>query len=285
MISLSQITEFIQNGLNNNTQNIVFNIIEEGKYKEAQRNSGTNNFTEYVNGSLSSVSSAIIPILGLNVATQQARLELVVSDLYAESESDLADRVETVRNIVQNFFQQNVVTVLTDSEGKNFSVNAYFSLLNSGTLSMRPTAGVSFTLLGEVNLSFIESGISSFTCPIYLDGVQIPYENALISRVPSINSVPYQDSNSATQGYTESTSLGVDLEVPSLSNNEAINNILNFIINADDSIHTLTVNFNGTSTDYNVIFGECNLALQGVLNGKHKVSFVEAREFNNGIQD
>ena len=48
-------------------------------------------------------------------------------------------------------------------------------------------------------------------------------------------------------------------------------------------MHTLRIEINGESETYSVVFGETNISFNGVLNGGHTLSLVEAVDY--GEQD
>lgn len=273
MIDLKELVESLQNGLNQNTRGITFALFgDTDNYERAQRSG--NQVTEYINCLLQIVQSNSAPTQVLTVATQTARLEVMIP--IEDDGTPIQEQIEPYRQVLDAYFQKPSVQALTDQEGKTFSVGMYGTPANSGERAQRQFIGDSFTFVIYVYYSFIENGLNSLQCPIYLDDIQLPYETATISRIPTADANPYSDDTGAAKVRTVTTALSVDITLPATSGTALSQTLLNFILTGASNTHTLRIEVDGQSETYTVVMGETNINFNGVLNGGHTVSFVEA---------
>lgn len=274
MIELSKLCEQIETALNNNSAGLVFKIFgDTDNYVSAVRN--RNVVTEYINGLAQIVQANTVPTQALTVATQTARLEFVFP-IEQDEQGEIQEKLKVVRDVFAAAFSRPLVSVMTDETGAMYSVGIQASPLTTGERNLRQRLGDSMSMVSYIYYSFIENGINSFNGTVELDGVQIPYSNATITRVPTVESNPYSDGEGVAKSRQISSGISFNFSVPATTGNAASTAILDFILSGGDATHTLSVTFAGVTKTYTVIFGETNISLAGINNAGYQLSFVEA---------
>lgn len=273
MIELNELIQAMENGLNQNEKGISFAVFgDTDNYLHPSRKG--NVVTEYINCLLQIVQSNSAPTQVLAVATQTARLEVMIP--IADDNTPIQEQIEPYRQVLDAYFQKPSVQVLKDPAGKTFSVGMYGTPANSGERAQRQFIGDSFTFVVYVYYSFIENGLNSLQCPIYLDDIQLPYETATISRIPTAEGNPYSDDTGAAKNRIVATALSVDITLPATSGTALSQTLLGFILTGAPNTHTLRIEADGQSQTYTVVMGETNINFNGVLNGGHTLSLIEA---------
>lgn len=297
MISLATLCEQIQSKLNGNTEGKKFEIFSDtGDYFKAVR--AGNTVTEYINGLAQVVQSSITPTQGLVVATQQVRLEFAfpVEEYNIPLGTDETVTVKTVeeiteevRDIYEEAFQTAYTEVLTDG-GKTFAVTVMTYPMSTGERNQRQIIGDSMTLVAYLDFSLVENGLSSFNCPIKLDGVELPYTSLAIDRTPAAEANAYSNSDGVAKTRVLSTALSVQVLLPAVDNSAPWTTIKSYLLNlptqADKSpaeqTHTLSICLGDSDTDgpvytnYTVFIAQTSLALNSGEYAGLTVNFVEA---------
>lgn len=297
MISLATLCEQIQSKLNGNTEGKKFKIFSDtGDYFKAVR--AGNTVTEYINGLAQVVQSSITPTQGLVVATQQVRLEFAfpVEEYNIPLGTDETVTVKTVeeiteevRDIYEEAFQTAYTEVLTDG-GKTFAVTVMTYPMSTGERNQRQIIGDSMTLVAYLDFSMVENGLSSFNCPIKLDGVELPYTSLAIDRTPAAEANAYSNSDGVAKTRVLSTALSVQVLLPAVDNSAPWTTIKSYLLNlptqADKSpaeqTHTLSICLGDSDTDgpvytnYTVFIAQTSLALNSGEYAGLTVNFVEA---------
>ena len=297
MISLATLCEQIESKLNGNTEGKKFKIFSDtGDYLKAVR--AGNTVTEYINGLAQVVQSSITPTQGLVVATQQVRLEFAfpVEEYNIPLGTDETVTVKTVeeiteevRDIYEEAFQTAYTEVLTDG-GKTFAVTVMTYPMSTGERNQRQIIGDSMTLVAYLDFSMVENGLSSFNCPIKLDGVELPYTSLAIDRTPAAEANAYSNSDGVAKTRVLSTALSVQVLLPAVDNSAPWTTIKSYLLNlptqADKSpaeqTHTLSICLGDSDTDgpvytnYTVFIAQTSLALNSGEYAGLTVNFVEA---------
>lgn len=297
MISLATLCEQIQSKLNGNTEGKKFEIFSDtGDYFKAVR--AGNTVTEYINGLAQVVQSSITPTQGLVVATQQVRLEFAfpVEEYNIPLGTDETVTVKTVeeiteevRDIYEEAFQTAYTEVLTDG-GKTFAVTVMTYPMSTGERNQRQIIGDSMTLVAYLDFSMVENGLSSFNCPIKLDGVELPYTSLAIDRTPAAEANAYSNSDGVAKTRVLSTALSVQVLLPAVDKSAPWTTIKSYLLNlptqADKSpaeqTHTLSICLGDSDTDgpvytnYTVFIAQTSLALNSGEYAGLTVNFVEA---------
>lgn len=302
MISLATLCEQIQSKLNGNTEGKKFKIFSDtGDYLKAVR--AGNTVTETINGLAQVVQSSITPTQGLVVATQQVRLEFAfpVEEYNIPLGTDGPDTVkpvevitEEVRDIYEEAFQTAYTEVLTDG-GKTFAVTVMTYPMSTGERNQRQIIGDSMTLVAYLDFSMVENGLSSFNCPIKLDGVELPYTSLAIDRTPAAEANAYSNSDGVAKTRVLSTALSVQVLLPAVDNSAPWTTIKSYLLNlptqADKSpaeqTHTLSICLGDSDTDgpvytnYTVFIAQTSLSLMSGRTVGLTVNFVEAVNYGS----
>ena len=277
MIALQTLAQTIENGLNASeavTQAGIRYVIfsDAGKYKKALETRTQKQ--RYTNGVLRIVDSSVVPTQSLTVATQQASLEICVALPNPQQDDEI---IALHRSILDGYFTAVKVQLISDN-GKTYSVSSKYSLADSGTIEQRPKAGSSYTFTVHIEYSFIEGGLSSYDCVFTLDGVQIPYTTATITRRPTTESNPYSNSSGQARNVNTATALSFDFQVPAQTAVNGVSEvILAQILDGDmNTKHELTVALGANRKTYEVMFGQTDIIVTGVDNAGHNISLIEA---------
>lgn len=273
MINIEILTAQVERGLNANTYGLNYKIFADaGSFKQGIKTRKGN--ISYVNGVMQVISSAIVPIQTLCIATLTARLDIVVQLPSAELDEQT---IKTNRAALDEYFAKSAVQALEDDSGKVFTVAVSYSLANTGSIEQRDGLGTSLVFSITISYSFIQNGLNSYNCIFTLDGVQLAYTKANITRVPVMESNPY-NANGNSQNIATSSTLSFDLEVPATDEKSTTSvSVLGYILNGSlTDKHILKVTLGGIEKTYTVLFGQVNIALDGVQNAGHAISFVEA---------
>lgn len=289
MINLEELKKIIETGLNNVPDSkYLFNLFsEKGDYIPAQRDG--NKVEQIINGIMSVLSSDIIPTNGINVSTLVTQLEFIVpiNDEYTDQQEEI---FSDVRNVIVSYFEATNTTTLTDSNNISYSVATYADLPTTGEVEIRNGIGESINYTVTVYFSFVENGESSMDYEFYLksddmtEAIQLPYTSANINRTNSSESGVYGTVSDIADNYViqntpVSSAFSVNMSVPLLCNNYAVQLVKKALIEGIVKPLTLTVKYlkiNEKFT-YTVFISETSLSLQGVQNGGLQVSFIEKK--------
>lgn len=271
MIELNDLAQATEAGLNANALGLLFKIYADGgNYKKYDCYKDK----RYINGVMQEISSIVVPAQGLKVATQSVRLEVVAYYGFEDPEPVL----KTVRSVLDNFFQSSVVQVITDASERSYTVGVNYTLADTGTVANRPQIGPSISYTAMISYSFIENGLNSMDFHFKLDGAPLSYTSASITRVPVMDGNAYSDTAGNAKNFAASSALSFDLKLPAIDTADpASRTIIGYILSGGmNETHTLDVDLNGAVSTYTVVFGQTDIALDGVQNAGHSVSFVEA---------
>lgn len=283
MITLETLAKEIQKGLNGNAFGIEYKIHSDGgSYNKALYGRISANRKRFTNGLLQVVSSSVVPVQGLIVATQTARLEVSVQLPDKETEDSV---IAMHRAILDSYFQSTGVQMLTDESGKNFSVSSAYSLTSTGIMQAASPLGTYITFAANLTYSMVQNGLNSSQFHVTLDGVEIAYTDITIVRTPTMDASTYNGGNGAAKNVSNTTALQFNIQLPAtVTENAAQNAIMMFLLDGDMAeIHTLTIAIGeNTPRTYSVVFGDTNISLDGIQNAGYTVTFVEAATLTEG---
>jgi len=281
MIAIGKLTELINKGLNAlaaaNGFPFVFAIKSEGgEYMPPLRKG--NNVTIYINGETRVVNSEIIPTQGIKVATQTVELTLAYP---LPDDIPVEDAIAPMRSVLDAYFQNTSLQSLDDDSGKSFTVASYSSIPTIGEIAMNTGPGLMCPFVCEIFYSFIQNGINSSNFVISFNGIQVPYMDATITRVPVMNSTPYSNTGGSAESVTEATALNIEFSAPTLGaeGNALFTAFKNFLLTGQHDVYPVTVMYENKPTTYRMTFGQTALSLEGIKNGNSRITLVEAREF------
>lgn len=278
MISLQTFAQAIEDGLNSNG-NIKFKIFADaGQYKDAFKDRTVKE--RYTNGIIRAGASTVIPAQSGLIATQSVQLELTVQLPSPATDEEI---LKSHRAVLDTYFQTYSTQLMTDESGKKYSVSAVYSLAGTGAVEIRPHIGTSVVFTVSISYGYVEGGINSADCKFTLDGHEIPYTTARITRTPTAESNSFAENNGRSTSVNTAYLRGFDFEMPLLSDNTVTAIVTNAMFK--DSLneqHTLVVDIDGDTTTYTVVLGTNELNLRGIDNGGITFSLVEAAEFAEG---
>lgn len=284
MIELSTLVESVQEKLNANlpsasgNEKFAFRIFADtGDFVKAVRSGNT--VTNYINGIMEIVQSSMAPQQGLIIATQTARLQVVVGLEDAETLT-VDEAVEACRNVLSRAFENPTSEVLTDESGTSFNVAVYGVPPTTGERMQSQILGDCFSFTVYIYYSFIENGLNSLNCTFSLDGVALAYSSVNVSRVPTLEADIYSDESGSSKNRSLASSMQFTFSIPATSNWLSLA-YMTYLLTGENPVMTLTATLNGTSQSYSVIFGQAEFASSGIQNAGMTISLVEAVNYGN----
>lgn len=315
MISLKEITQDIENGLNGVTSGqpeeydtLYFKLFSDtGRFRRAKKK--VNAVTDPVNGVVSLVSSQTTPNAdGSLIAMLTCRVELVarlkdeeedvmqaanVKDDNGETvvkeqlvEEGNATYVQHIRNAISSFTQSQGFKNVEDSDGQTYTVSVSYNFAETGTRAQRDRTGDSMTFVFYAYYNVIQNGQNSRSYVFRLDGQIIPYQQCTVSRTNISDADVY--SGDASAKVTSSGSVfSVTLAVPvfkSVLNLAIVNEFILGGVSVDakpNVAHILEV-FYGAGVEnkplkksFIVTISEASNTMQGVLNVGGQITLSE----------
>ncbi len=280
MVELKTLAQTVENGLNAlsaaNNLGIVFKIHSDaGEYQKALISRTAKQ--RYTNGLLQVVSSSIVPVQNLTVATQNARLEIAVQLPNPQTDAVI---IEAHRAVLDGYFKTTALQMLEDKDGKKYSVASTYSLASTGGVAAESPLGTAITFTVLIDYAMVQNGLNSSTFTVTLDGVNIEYVSLTIDRTPAMDAADYSDTNGAAHNVANSTALTFVLEIPATVTDNVANSALRgFVLDGDmKTVHTLNVAIGTENRTYKVVFASTNISLIGYQNAGYMVKFVEAAD-------
>lgn len=307
MISLKEITQDIENGLNAVTSGqpeeydtLYFKLFSDtGRFRRAKKK--VNAVTDPVNGVVSLVSSQTTPNAdGSLIAMLTCRVELVArlkdeeEDVMQEVENSgeqlveegNATYVQHIRNAISSFTQSQGFKNVEDSDGQTYTVSVSYNFAETGTRAQRDRTGDSMTFVFYAYYNVIQNGQNSRSYVFRLDGQIIPYQQCTVSRTNISDADVY--SGDASAKVTSSGSVfSVTLAVPvfkSVLNLAIVNEFILGGVSVDakpNVAHILEV-FYGAGVEnkplkksFIVTISEASNTMQGVLNVGGQITLSE----------
>lgn len=302
MISFNELSTYIQNklitaynGLNNPLMPIIdFNIVSDtGKIKTDYVEN--NALHEVINGVVTlGVNERFFLSNGLSVSSIPLTLEVIFRLEDDEEnggvvEEDIengtievtqafignAEKIQNVRNILDTAFnQEQIIDTITGEDGKDYVASIVANIAQSGTRSIVPTLGLSYTFLVSFNVNVVENGINSRQGTFKLDGVEIPFTTFSIMRVKNVDSVILSNANGESSALPNFSLLSFTFDLPALSDSSPTATFLNdLIFNHLNDTHVLKFKLNGIEKDYLVHITENTGTVSGVQNVGLKIVF------------
>lgn len=307
MISLKEITQDIENGLNGVTSGqpeeydtLYFKLFSDtGRFRRAKKK--VNAVTDPVNGVVSLVSSQTTPNAdGSLIAMLTCRVELVArlkdeeEDVMQEVENSgeqlveegNATYVQHIRNAISSFTQSQGFKNVQDSDGQTYTVSVSYNFAETGTRAQRDRTGDSMTFVFYAYYNVIQNGQNSRSYVFRLDGQIIPYQQCTVSRTNISDADVY--SGDASAKVTSSGSVfSVTLAVPvfkSVLNLAIVNEFIlgGVFVDAKPNVAHILEVFYGAGVEnkplkksFIVTISEASNTMQGVLNVGGQITLSE----------
>lgn len=307
MISLKEITQDIENGLNGVTSGqpeeydtLYFKLFSDtGRFRRAKKK--VNAVTDPVNGIVSLVSSQTTPNAdGSLIAMLTCRVELVAR--LKDEEEDVTQEVENsgeqlveegnatyvqhIRNAISSFTQSQGFKNVEDGDGQTYTVSVSYNFAETGTRAQRDRTGDSMTFVFYAYYNVIQNGQNSRSYVFRLDGQIIPYQQCTVSRTNISDADVY--SGDASAKVTSSGSVfSVTLAVPVFKSTLNLAIINEFIlggvfVDAKPNVAHILEVFYGAGVEnkplkksFIVTISEASNTMQGVLNVGGQITLSE----------
>ena len=302
MITLKEITQDIENGLNGITagqpeeyNSIYFKLFPDtGRFRRAKKK--INDVSDPINGVVSLVSSQTTPNAdGSVIAMLTCRVELVArlkdeeeNVMQEESTSEQlveegnAVYVQHIRNIISSYTQSQGFKTM-DESGQSYTVSVSFNFAETGTRAQRDRTGDSMTFVFYAYYNVIQNGQNSRNYVFRLDGQIIPYQQCTVSRT-SISDADVYSNGVGSKTTSSGSVFSVTLAVPAFKSTLNSSIIDKFILGKESSpniAHILEV-FYGSDKEGNSItevflvsISEASNTMQGVLNVGGQITLSE----------
>lgn len=307
MISLKEITQDIENGLNGVTSGqpeeydtLYFKLFSDtGRFRRAKKK--VNAVTDPVNGVVSLVSSQTTPNAdGSLIAMLTCRVELVArlkdeeEDVMQEVENSGEQLVEEgnvtyvqhIRNAISSFTQSQGFKNVEDSDGQTYTVSVSYNFAETGTRAQRDRTGDSMTFVFYAYYNVIQNGQNSRSYVFRLDGQIIPYQQCTVSRT-NISEADVYSGDASAKVTSSGSVFSVTLAVPVFKSTLNLAIVNEFILGGvftdakPNVAHILEV-FYGAGVEnkplkksFIVTISEASNTMQGVLNVGGQITLSE----------
>lgn len=253
MIETGVLAKILQDGLNANSDNIVFKIFaDDGKFQKAVRQ--INTITKYVNGVYTVISSDLLPFKALNMYTITATLDLIVDvENRSTDENGNYIQVEKVKKILNNYGNANNGQIFTIT-GLDYQISAVYNFATVGTEQVLSPLGRCIPVQMWIRYQFVENGVNSNSANIYINGESIPVQIGSITRLRTMTNNNYSG-DIATKATGEQNGLSIDLTAPLLSTNfgkELTEDVLN---GGNNKAYLVQVGYNTKNKAYLMALG------------------------------
>lgn len=271
MVELKDIAKKIENILNTNTLGKTFRIFSDSG-ELAKRNGHEN---EYRNGLVEIVSSTISNLSGLEFINMSVNFTLYANEEARGKDSD-GNSLEIIelRQILGDFLDSYNFKTFAEEFGEA----TYSTTYVIGATTTLPKGNLGYIndcvpLVTNIGLTFFENGVNSNEWQIFIDGEEVGYTSAVISRTKTAENQPLVESKS-TKSVMQTNGFGLDLVVPQISNNLG-NAIENEILTGQEYAHILYIKGKNTEQNYICVFGNLQASLVKNSNVGFNLSMVE----------
>lgn len=296
MITLQDLTNKINEKLNvikediDGLQDVEFMIYPDGDEYRGARLENNVLKDNYIQGTAISLNSSIVPVDGIIIQTQTVGVEIVVPvrtgrELVEQEDGSSVmqdvvyqDSFEPIRKTLANYASQAYDDTVEDGT-KTYKLTYTLTNPRAGDIMIRDQVGLSITYQVSFNFAIVQNGINSRDIIIVFENDTVPFTNVTIGRTAVMESGAFNGSNCSALNYPAVTALSIELAVPALSNTKITSEHLQFILSGKIKTYRLGITFSGdtnTAKYYNVHFGECCVAGQGIDNVGQSIRLVEA---------
>lgn len=273
MVSLKSIADKFEYILNTNTFGKTFRVFSD-KGELVKRNGHEN---EYRNGLVEIMSSNITSLSGLDFGTYNVNLTIYANATIRNKDNDgnfieILELREILNQFIENY---NGKTFGEDVEDKIYAVTYVIS--SPETLPSTSLGYIDECLPMQVNIGLImfENGVNSNEWEVYLDGEELGYTGLVVSRVKTVETVPF-NSASSTQTVVQTNGIGFDLICPQTTK-DIINKIEEEILKCDNDskAHLVYIKGHNTENAYICVFGNTQATLERNANVGFNISLLE----------
>ena len=221
MIKIEQLTNILNDDLNNNSNGFVFNIFTDtGKFKKGLKKGNT--VVDYINALSTIVSSEVVSTNnGTLVGTMTTRTEFIVrckdheEDIYRPTTGENKELIKygnetfmsQIRGVLDSYVAETKFFPLEDAGGKSYDVSVAFSFTSTGQREIKPIVGDSMTFIIYSYYNIIESGENSRSYELWLDGERVPFSAMTPRRAPTQEQDVYADTKDGSVKATISNTV------------------------------------------------------------------------------
>lgn len=296
MITLKSLTDIINNKLKLINPEINFKINPDGdEYKapSLEKNAVVDNF---IQGTAILLNDSIVPVDGITILSQTVGIEFVVPvksgrELVEQEDgsSVMQDVVyqssfEPIRQALATLSAQAYKDSVIDDDGKTtYAVSYTVTAPKAGDIMLRDAVGLSITYQISINFAIVQNGINTRNICVKFEDTDVLFTNITIGRTAIMESGAFNGSGGNALNYPAVTALSIELAVPALSDSYITQEHLAWLLFGEMKIYTVELGFSavelGSSenkTKFNMYFGECCAAGQGIDNIGQSIRLVEA---------
>lgn len=308
MIGLQTLADNLQTKLNKKKSGFTFKVFADtGNYEKPERD--YNEVKEPINCILRLASSDVSNLVsgdnaeGLMLATLNVSFSLIyslkgrpqtfyilsngervedISDLpedvtILETIEGYLNKVEDLRNALDNIFQSAENKVLTDTNGKTYNVGITYQTVGSGIREQMQGVGDSFVFNASIYYMFVQNGVNSRDVTFTLDGITFPYQRSTINRTPTLDGNVYANASTpSVKNIAPQTSLNMSFFVPATENG-VTNNFVDYLLDGEpNKAHFLTANINGREKTYLVTIAGIDYITETIQNAGINITFLES---------
>ena len=287
MITLNQLAEYFEEGLNKTLNNpeIQFRVwAHAGVHNKPERDGNT--VTHFITGNLrtsTSSNDATALVMGVNGLSLEFAIQTQAPKTNAtQTESELQKiqdgqypYVAYITGAINKYFLNSQVAQLTDSDGAQFSLSWVAGTAVTGDVAIRSHIGESILFTVYIELTFVKGGISSKSVLTYIDDMTIPYKAVRHGRSTLVERDVYA-SNLNSKSVATSGAFSVDVEFPANSD-AATKACFDFLLNGNLNVaHFVNVQFGNTYEKlYLMTLNSVQTAAQGISILGITASFME----------
>lgn len=285
MIDTLYLANFVEEQLNNNSLGLKFLVFaDEGDLKKSKKYG--NKEEKYQQGLLEIISSDITPIKNLSFQTVTAQLMLLVDlvDLgtagYGENDRQQSQNLIYVKNSIYEMIDRlNGQTLPVQINNRTYAL----------TIILRQPTDGQKTALGGINeclpiylsmtFNFFENGVNANDYEIIINGENIYYVNAVISRTKVTEQNP-TNSNKSTKASILTNGIGIDFTMPQINSGISEEIEDEILSGNDDNAYCVILKRGDKETPFICVNGNLMQSLDrvGMKNIGYNISMVEGVE-------
>lgn len=219
MISLSQVTQTIQDGLNaiGDREFVIYNDV--GEFKKAYREDGSNTITRYVNGIMEALEPTLMPIKNLQIVTQSFRVTFVL-DMDALSKDETTGNyieVAQIRSILESYIASaNAIPYSATADDISFEVTPSFSGVTVGVATQMSPIGNMLPMYLDFSCVFIQSGANTNTVSFIVNGEDMFFTDYSVTRVRTAET-NMQANEPSQKTFIQANGISINLSLPMLN--------------------------------------------------------------------
>lgn len=287
MITLSQLANYFEEGLNNSLNNpeIQFKIwANAGKHTPPIRKGNT--VTYFIDGNLrtsTSTNDATSLVMGVNGLTLEFGIYTKLPKTNTkQTEEDLAKIkdgqypfITYITSAINKYFTTAKVAMLKDDTEEEFSLSWVAGTAISGDVDIRSEIGESILFTVYIELTFVQGGVLSKSVNTYIDDALIPIKAVRYGRSPALER-SVNAGKLISKSVATSTAFSIDLEFPA-NKDIATKECIEYLMSGEPNIaHFLEINFGGIQSElYFMILNTVQTAIQGISIAGITASFIE----------